>query len=333
VIFGSDVEGAANLWIAPVDGGQPTRITRGPGASDSPSVSSDGQRLVFTYGLSKSAVYTATAPGEPLTRIMSQEQAHALSLSPDGTRLAVILGGLTSGCSLSVFDLASKQLRRVGTIDAHAVSWTPDGEALVVTADSPDGAANWVWRVPLNGGLREPLVRGNHRWQWTEVAPDGTRLAGSRVVDGNSELVVVDLDSGVETFLDRAPERLPVRWSPDGRWLAWSSTPRPVDSRSCGIWVLRLDDGERRRLSSDGSWVVWEPDGRHLIFARYGDQAGLWRVALAGGPAERLYEPDDGMWDYLVYGLDSARSSSSLVLRLETWATSLYVLEEPPSRR
>ena len=328
VIYGSDVDGATNLWIAPVDGGQPTRITRGPGASDSPTVSADGRRLVFSYGLGKSAIYTAAAPGRPLSRIMSQEQAHALSLSPDGARLAVILGGLTRGWSLSVYDLASRQLRRVDTIDAQAVSWAPDGEALVVTAGSPDGQAHWVWRVPLNGGMREPLVRGNHQWQWTELSADGRRLAGSRMVDGVSELVVVDLDSGMETLLDRAPERLSVRWSPDGRWLAWSSPPRPVDSESCGVWVLRLGDSERRRLASDGSWPAWEPDGEHLVFARYGDHSGLWRVARVGGPAEPLYQPGDAMWDYHIFGLDMARSSSSLVVRLEAWTTSLYVLEE-----
>jgi len=88
VIFGCDVEGVSNLWVAAVDGGEPTRITRGPGESDSPSVSSDGQRLVFSYGLSKSAVHVASAPGRPLTRIMSQEQATPwLSLrTDDGSR-------------------------------------------------------------------------------------------------------------------------------------------------------------------------------------------------------------------------------------------------------
>jgi len=329
VIFGCDVEGASNLWVAPVEGGEPTRITRGPGESDSPSVSYDGRRLAFSYGLAKSAIYVAAAPGEPMTRIMSQEQAHALSLSPDGRRLALILGGLVRGASLSVYDMASHRMRAVSALEAQSVAWTPDGEKLVVTAPSPDGTAVWVWQLPLDGGLPEPLVRGRDRWEWPDLSPDGRRLAGSRRVGGRSELVVVDLETGRERVLDTAAERVAVRWSPDGRWVAWSAQPRPVDSLSSGVWVVRVEDGTPRRLALDGAWVAWEPDGEGLVFARYEDNSGLWRVPLEGGPAVQLYEPDDDMWDYWVYGLDIARSASTLVVRLESAATALYVLEEP----
>jgi Tol biopolymer transport system component len=171
------------------------------------------------------------------------------------------------------------------------------------------------------------MLRGNDRWEWPDPSPDGRRLAGSRIVDGGSELVVVDLASGDEQVLDTVLERLAVRWSPDGAWIAWSSPPRPVDSKSSGVWVVRVADGERRRLAADGSWAAWDTDGRHLIFARYGNNSGLWRVSVDGGPAERLYEPDRRMWDYHIYGLDIARSSSAMIVRLESATATLYVLE------
>jgi Tol biopolymer transport system component len=327
VVFGSDVEGASNLWVAPVNGGEPTRITRGPGESDSPSISYDGRRLAFSYGLSKSAIHLASSPGAPLIRIMSQEQAHALAISPDGGRLAVILGGLPRGFSLAVYDFETQSLRTVGGLDAESVAWMPDGRSLVVTAPAPNQDALWVWRVPLDGGLFEPLVRARNRWEWPDVSPDGDRLAGSRIVEGRSELVVVDLATGGEQVLDTAAERLAVRWSPDGAWIAWSSPPRPVDSEACGVWAIRVADGERRRVAADGSWAAWAGDD--LIYARYGDNSGLWRVPVSGGSAERLYEPDRSMWNYFIYGLDIARGSSAMVVRLESAATALYVLEAP----
>jgi hypothetical protein len=74
----------------------------------------------------------------------------------------------------------------VGGLDAESVAWTPDGRSLVVTALAPEGVAMWVWRTPLDGGLFEPMVRGNGRWEWPDVSPDVRRVAGSRVVDGRS---------------------------------------------------------------------------------------------------------------------------------------------------
>jgi Tol biopolymer transport system component len=262
-----------------------------------------------------------------MTRIMSQEQAHSLAISPDGRLLAVILGGLPRGYALAVSDVGTGSLRTVGGLDAESVGWMPDGRSLVVTAPAPEGDAVWVWRVPLDGGLFEPIVRGGARWEWPDVSPDGTRLAGSKIVDGRSELTIVDLATGDEQVLDTAPERLAVHWSPDGEWIAWSSPPRPVDSRSCGVWAARVGDGERRRLAADGSWPVWSGD--HVVFARYGDNRGLWRISLDGGPAERLYEPDRSMWKYDIYGLDIARASSTMIVRLESASSTLYVLEEP----
>jgi dipeptidyl aminopeptidase/acylaminoacyl peptidase len=240
----------------------------------------------------------------------------------------VILGGLPRGFALAVYDLNSNALRTVSGLDARSVAWDPGGDALVVTAPSPDGSAVWVWRVPLDGGLFEPLVRGEGSWEWPDLSADGRRLAGSRIVGGQSELVVVDLATGNEEVIDTAPERLAVRWSPDDRWIAWSAPPRPVDSRSCGVWAVRLEDGERRRLAADGSWAVWLPTGDRLVFARYGNNGGLWTVSLDGGPVERLYEPDRSMWNYFIFGLDIARRDSTTVVRLESAATSLYLLDE-----
>jgi hypothetical protein len=140
--------------------------------------------------------------------------------------------------------------------------------------------------------------------------------------------VVVDLESGGESVLDLAAERLSVRWSPNGEWLAWSSTPRPVDPSSAGIWAIRVADGLRRALSPDGAWVAWEADGETLVFARYGEHSGVWRVPLAGGEPERIDDTDRGMWQYLIYGLDVARHSGSMVVRLETDSTMLYTLDE-----
>jgi Tol biopolymer transport system component len=230
-----------------------------------------------------------------------------------------------------VYELGSRQIRSITDMRAHHVRWTPDGRHLLVTAPSPGNDARWVWLVPLDGGLPEPLVRGNAQWGWPDQSPvDGRLLATRCGSDDGCELVVLDPETGSERVLHTATELRSTRWSPDGEWVAWSGAYRPVDSASAGVWVAPATGGSVRRLASDGSWIVWEPGSRALVFARYEEHAGLWRVPLEGGDPTRLpVEWDEGMWDYFVAGLELAADGSTLVVRVETAITSLYMLEEP----
>ena len=63
--------------------------------------------------------------------------------------------------------------------------------------------------------------------------------------------------------------------------------------------ILRLipvEGGESRVLFTDNhktglGWVTWTPDGKFLVFTRYGSDdklAGLWYVPAAGGQTRKL---------------------------------------------
>lgn len=57
------------------------------------------------------------------------------------------------------------------------------------------------------------------------------------------------------------------RWSPDGRWLAFSARDIPDVGR--GTWLLSVETGKFFRVSNrDLSDTVWAPDGTQLV--------GLW---------------------------------------------------------
>jgi hypothetical protein len=57
------------------------------------------------------------------------------------------------------------------------------------------------------------------------------------------------------------------RWSPDGRWLAFSARDVPEVGR--GTWLLSVETGKFFRVSNrDLSDMVWAPDGTQLV--------GLW---------------------------------------------------------
>jgi TolB protein len=64
-------------------------------------------------------------------------------------------------------------------------------------------------------------------------------------------------------------------WSANGRWIAFSKTPRPVSFPCCNragdIWIARADGTGQRRLT-DGpehdTTPSWSPSGGQIVFAR-----------------------------------------------------------------
>ena len=64
------------------------------------------------------------------------------------------------------------------------------------------------------------------------------------------------------------------RWSPDGRWIAFTRAARSEDDGGPGgdgrqLWVIRTDGGEARQLTRHATSVQsydWTPDARRIVF-------------------------------------------------------------------
>jgi hypothetical protein len=76
---------------------------------------------------------------------------------------------------------------------------------------------------------------------------------------------------------------------------------------------------------------VWERDSEHLLFARYLEHEGIWRVPLTGEPPRLVQSQVGELQELYVRGLDIGRSGAPLLLFLYKFTSELYVLE-PPSR-
>jgi DNA-binding winged helix-turn-helix (wHTH) protein/Tol biopolymer transport system component len=330
VIFASQQSGPMSLWSVDVENRIQHSITRGPGDSASPTMAADGQRLVFDFSQREWYLFLASHPGDEAGLVLVEPGMRGAAISPDGGRVAIAFGAEAQSPAVSVLDVRTQQRHTLSGMAASAVAWVPDGRNVLVASPAPDGVSEWIWRLPVDGGLPEPVLKGEEHWDAPRPSPDGTQIAAVRNLAAESELIVHDLEGDSRRVIARSTVITAPRWSPDGRWLAWSGSWRPDDLASGGIWVSEAAGGTPRRLTVDGAWPQWETDGQHLLYARFLEHDGIWRVPLAGGAPRLVRRLENEMEGLYLEGLDIGSSGAPLLFFLSKTTGELYVLEPPP---
>jgi len=111
----------------------------------------------------------------------------SLALSPDGSRLAWLLGVDKETKVLKVMafpDGTSKEiLRSTEPSELTAIAWSPDNRFIFFSFYSdrgPSGSNNWhLWRVPAEGGAAQDLALGIPNFEHPGIHSDGSRLTFS----------------------------------------------------------------------------------------------------------------------------------------------------------
>jgi len=157
-----------------------------------------------------------------------------------------------------------------------------------------------TWRIE-DGPMKARFLR------WTTASPDGKRLA----FQGVGKLWIQELPKGEPRRLtpeDFEPFEYAPAWSPDGRWIAFTTVD---ETRAGHIWRLSAGGGQPERLTEQaGEYFnpVWSPDGAFLVAVRGAGATArgralvsnpwyeLVRVASTGGSPKFLAEIRGVLW-------------------------------------
>ena len=282
IFFMSDRSGQQNIWMMP-RGGQAKQVTNfTDGRVLWPTISYDGQEIVFERnfhiwkmktdggGAKEVSITLRGAASSPMIeRVALGSQIRELSLSPDGKKVAVAARG-------EIFAASAKDggdAVRVTTTPAAEsyVTWSADSKRLVYSSER-NGSME-IFQYDFTTETETQLTRGSNMDASPVFSPDGKSLAFIR---NSRSLMVLDMASKEERevsklYSDPAPllGGDTVKWSPDGKWLAFL-TVSPETRSYTNVSVVPATGGTARPISflanSNSGSLVWSPDGSYILF-------------------------------------------------------------------
>jgi Tol biopolymer transport system component/DNA-binding winged helix-turn-helix (wHTH) protein len=243
IIFAHDNGG---LYRVPVDGGKATLLAEGGQFGFFPSISREGNRLVYSeqsfeadiWRIDLSSSGTKGTSATPL--IFSSRQEDIPYFSPDGKKI--------------VFDST-----RSGSLEI----WTCDSDG----------------RNPLRlTSIGNPHTTGTSRW-----APDGKLIAFDSTVNGFADIFVISPQGGsprrrtMEPSADFVPS-----WSRDSRWIYFCSDRGRQGNWQ--IWKMPAEGGPASQVTHNGGFEALESfDRKFLFYSKRDPPDEIWKIPVAGG--------------------------------------------------
>lgn len=188
----------------------------------------------------------------------------SLSVSPDGTRIAVMafLDGSFEIAVVSSNGTGLVNLTQDPSVETSP-DWSPDGTRIAFASERSGLNAVWV----MNADGSNPVnVSGQHGAD-PSWSPDGMQIAFSTNRDGDVEVYSMNSDGSGQVNLTNnlASDHSPA-WSPDGLWIAFTSD-RDGDA---DIMIMGAGGGGAANVTGSPTAfdeaAGWSPDGARVVF-------------------------------------------------------------------
>jgi len=158
---------------------------------------------------------------------------------------------------------------------------SPDGSRLAYRIEAPNPANADIWLLDLARGASSRFTFGPNVAGFPVWSPDGTEIVFASNRDGIFDLYRKPANGAKEEepLLRTKENKRPASWSPDGRFLLYTTSDTSTFSTE-DIWVLPMQ-GDRTpipflRTAFDEGGATFSPDGRWVAY--YSNEAGRYQV-------------------------------------------------------
>jgi serine/threonine protein kinase len=279
------------------------QITESPWVEGYPSLSPDGQNIIFASESSNDRnIFVQRVGGKNPINLTpdSKENDTMPTFSPDGKFIAFRSERNPSG--IYVMGATGENVRHVSDMGFHP-SWSHDGKKIVVstraaavhTVHTVPNSALYVLDVATQAKARIETGGDAIMPSWS---PNGHRIAFWFVADGKlGEIATVPANGGkpVTVASDEASDWNPV-WSPDGKYLYFASDRKG----NMNFWRIRIDEktgtalGDAEAVGSPSKYcrhITFSRDGKTLGYVRYESQSNLQSISFDPKTLKAATEP------------------------------------------
>jgi tricorn protease len=281
VYFTSDRDGTMNLWSMDESGRNLRQHTRHQGW-DVKSASLSAGRIVYQLGADLRVFEIASGKDSRIEIELSSDFDHLrerwikapsdyvsyADLSPDGSHMTFVSRGRVFVTPVKFGRLVEATAQKAARYRAAVM--LPGGKELLVL--STESGEVEVWKIPANGvGRGEQLTTDGKVLRWDlHPSPDGKYLAHT---DKDNQLWLMDLTAKTQKLIstgnpsvNSSPAFGALRWSPDSRWLSYTSEAKNTFEQ---IWVYSVETGVATPLTTDrynSTGAAWSADGKYIYF-------------------------------------------------------------------
>jgi serine/threonine protein kinase/Tol biopolymer transport system component len=313
---------SADIYVLPVTGGEPRRLTFDTVNPHGLAWTADGGEIVYSSAQAgpQSLWRISASGGAPERLALGGDNAQYPSVSRRGDRLAY--STMKGSIDVNIYRIAllgsgnrwSAPIKFISSTqrDANA-EFSPDGKRIAF--ESNQSGNYGLWASDSDGSNQIQVTSSDDEYIGTpRLSPDSRQIAFDQKREGNWNIYTTSVVGGLPQRLtpESSDENVP-SWSRDGRWIYFSSDR--TGKRQ--IWKTPAAGGVAVQVTKEGGFQASEsPDGKFVYYTKDfrdgGLTPGIWRTPVEGGEETLVldsYNPENwGDWAVVedgIYLIDS----------------------------